>query len=87
MGSGAARDRAQAAFPGKAQFAEHGALHGRAALHLQSDMREVRRGLLAADMDAGQPENPGVAVRETLPEDQLGIDGFSIHTCNYGTVI
>ena len=87
MGGGAVRDRAQAAFPGKAQSTEHGALHGGAALYLQGGMREVWGGLLAADMDAGQPENPGVAVRETLPEDQLGIDGFSIHTCNYGTVI
>ena len=57
-------------FSGKAQFADAWALHGRAALHLQDGMREMRRGLLAADMDAGQLENPGVAVRETLSEER-----------------
>ena len=72
MGSGAARDRAQAAFPGKAQLAEHGALHRRAALHLQGNMRQMRRGVLAADVDAGQPENPGVAVRATLQAERRG---------------
>lgn len=65
-------NEAQAAFPGKTQFAEHGALHGRAALHLQGNMWEMRRGILAADVDAGQPENPGVAVRETLSEERRG---------------
>ena len=38
----------------------------------QGHMRQVRRGILAADVDAGQPENPGVAVRATLPAERRG---------------
>ena len=72
MGGGATGDRAQAAFPGKAQPTEHGALHGRASFHLQGHMREMKRGILAADMDAGQPENQGVAVRATLQAERRG---------------
>ena len=35
-------------------------------------MRQMRRGVLAADVDAGEPENPGVAVRATLQAERRG---------------
>ena len=41
-------------------------------LHLYQQERQVRRGVLAADMDAGEPENPGAAVRATLPAERGG---------------
>ena len=72
MGGGAVRTGAQAAFPGKARPADAWEVHGRAAIHLQGGVREMRHGVLAADLDAEGQEGQGMAVRETLPAERRG---------------